>query len=59
MKITVKIKSSFGNRRIYPVCETAQAFADIAGTNTLTDTTLRIIKRLGYSIEIEQPQINL
>ena len=54
MKITVKIKSNYGQEMIYPVCEYAQRFALIAKTKTLSSDTIRQIKQLGYSIECQQ-----
>lgn len=53
MKITVRIKNNYGNKMIYPVCEKAKAFADIASTTTLTQRVIELIKSLGYSIEVE------
>ena len=52
MKIQVKIKSVYGTDKVYPVCEKAMLFADIAGTATLTDDTVRAIKTLGYIIKV-------
>jgi|TARA_R100001377_G_C3173359_1_gene103889 hypothetical protein len=59
MKITVNIKTNFGNEAIYPVCENAQGFANIAGTKTLTRQTLATIKKMGFAIEIQTPSISL
>lgn len=50
MKVQVEVKSNYGNEAIYPYCETAKTFADIAGTKTLTRETLKKIKRLGFRI---------
>lgn len=50
--ITVKIKSVYGEEKIYPVCTDAQTFADLAGTRTLTISTIEHIKRLGYKVEL-------
>jgi hypothetical protein len=51
MKIQVQTRSIYGNRVIYPHCDTAKQFARIAGTKTLTTQALHKIKALGYSIE--------
>jgi len=59
MKITVKIKTNFGNEAIYPACKMAESFAAIAGTKTLTRQTLATIKKMGFEIEIESPKISL
>ena len=53
MTITVDIKTVYGNELIYPVCEQAHVFAEIAGTKTLTRYTLTRIKELGYDIEVK------
>ena len=55
MKITVSIKSNYGNEMIYPVCEQAKLFALLSGHKTLTGQTIALIKKLGYEIEVEQP----
>ena len=54
MTITVRIANNFGNRAIYPVCGTAQKFADMLGTKTLTDRAIEQIKGLGYDILVQQ-----
>ena len=50
--ITVKIKSVYGEEKVYPVWADAQTFAVLAGTRTLTIGTIEKIKRLGYSVEL-------
>ena len=52
MEITVKVKTVYGVDQIYPICEKAQLFADIAGTKTLTSQTLKLVKQLGYTIQV-------
>ena len=54
MNITVRVTNNFGNRAIYPVCNDAQTFAELAGTKTLTDETIRLVKDLGYEVQIQQ-----
>ncbi len=54
MEITVRITSNYGARAVYPVCETAQIFAQIAGTKTLKPETLNSIKALGYTVNVAQ-----
>ena len=40
----------------YPECESAKVFAKIAKTETLTEETLRRIKRLGFDVKfLNQP----
>lgn len=52
MTIQVTIKSVYGNKTIYPVCEKAKLFAAIAGTSTLLVRDLDKIKALGYTVEL-------
>jgi len=54
MQITVRITNNYGNRTIYPVCETALLLAKLAGFKTLPSHTIETIKALGYSINVEQ-----
>lgn len=56
MKIVVRVRNIYGNKTVYPVCEDAKLFARIAGHSTLTSTTVDLIKKLGYVIEVEQDQ---
>lgn len=54
MDILVKIKNVYGNEMIYPVCEKALIFANMAGTKTLTHQSIKQIKALGYTIAVQQ-----
>lgn len=54
MKITIRINNNYGIETAYPVCETALLFSRIAQTITLTRDTLKLIKSLGYEIEIAE-----
>jgi hypothetical protein len=56
MKIVVRVKNIYGNKTVYPVCENAQLLARIAGHSTLTSTTVDLIKKLGYVVEVEQTE---
>lgn len=51
--ITVRAQENYGARVFYPVCEQAQLFARIAGTKTLTGSTMSLVKALGYRIYCE------
>jgi hypothetical protein len=53
MEILVRITNNYGARAVYPVCGTAQIFADIAGTKTLKPETIKQIKALGYTINVQ------
>jgi len=51
-EIFVTVKNVYGVEKVYPVGEEAEAFAAIAGTKTLTESTIKGIKALGYKITI-------
>ena len=51
----VEIKEVYGNRTIYPINDQAQLLARIAGTKTLTASTVELAKKLGFHFEIVQP----
>jgi hypothetical protein len=53
MTITVRITNNFGNRAVYPVCDTAVKLAELIGTKTFTDRAIEQIKGLGYTIEVQ------
>ena len=57
-QILVNIVPQYGKWVYYPVCDSAKAFAAIAGTRTLTEPTLVQIKRLGYEIKASVGSIN-
>jgi hypothetical protein len=50
----IRIANNYGIETFYPVDETAQLFARIAGTKTLTRPTLELMDALGYEIEIKE-----
>lgn len=54
MEITVRITNQYGNRTVYPVCDTALLLARLAGFKTLPAHTLETIRQLGYQINIQQ-----
>lgn len=57
--VTIEVRDIYGQRKFYPKCEHAKVFADIAGTKTLTEVNLRRIKKLGYRIDFERPNIDI
>ncbi len=57
MEIIVRITNVYGQKTVYPVCETAKIFADVAGTKTLKPTTINSIKALGYTINVQAETI--
>ena len=56
-KIIVQIRQVYGNETIYPACKTSAFFAALAGTKTLTEGALRMIRAQGYEIEVEAPRL--
>jgi hypothetical protein len=56
MQIIVNMREVYGETKVYPVCEKARLFAEIAGTRTLTPATLKRICQLGYAIEVSHGQ---
>lgn len=58
-EIYVRIKDVYGAKNIYPVCDKAHLFANIAATKTLTQHTIEHIKKLGYTIKVEQEVVTL
>jgi len=54
MFITVRIANNYGNRVVYPVCPRAHTFAEMAGTATLTDRVVSLIKSLGIDVKVQQ-----
>ena len=50
--VHVRVMDVYGKRVVYPVCDKAKVFASIAGTKTLTDSTLMYIKKLGYRLHV-------
>jgi len=59
LKITVRVRNIYGNKTVYPVCDKAQIFAQLAGHSTLTRATLDGIRRLGYLIEVQQEEVEV
>jgi len=57
MNITVRITNNFGNRAVYPVCDTARKLADLIGTKTFTDRAIAQIRDLGYTVSVQQPTL--
>jgi hypothetical protein len=55
MNITVRITNNFGNKAVYPVCDTAHKLADLIGAKTFTDAAIKKLVGLGYALTV-QPQ---
>jgi hypothetical protein len=48
----VWIREVYGNTTIYPANEQAELLAKIAGTKTLTTSTVELAKKLGFTFEV-------
>lgn len=48
--LEVEVRTACGEERIYPVNKAAKIIAALAGTTTLTDSTLKLAKKLGYKV---------
>lgn len=57
MQITVRITNLYGNKTIYPVCDTALLLARLAGFKTLPSHALDTIQQLGYSINVQSESL--
>lgn len=54
MVALVKLTTQYGQQAVQPVNDIAKEFAIIAGTKTLTPPTIAAMKRLGYTIAVQQ-----
>jgi len=54
MSITVRLTTQYGAQVIVPVCQTARQLAELAGTKNLTNHAIKLIKALGYTVNVEQ-----
>lgn len=59
MIITVSVLTYYGRQNIYPVCQTALHLARLTGKKTFSHNDIDTIKALGYSINVQQPEITL
>jgi hypothetical protein len=57
MTITVQIRQVYGNETIYPACKQSAFFCALAGTKTITQDMLRLIRAQGYEITVEAPKL--
>jgi hypothetical protein len=53
--IKIQVRNVYGVETVYPACPTSLAFANIAGTKTLTHRILCLIEGMGYTIVVETP----
>jgi len=59
MQALVEIKTHYGTQYIYPLCDTAKKLAALTGKKTFSHSDIKTIKALGYSIDVQQPEITL
>jgi hypothetical protein len=57
MEILVKIKSNYGTRAVYPVCEISKKLANLIGTKTFTSDAIDKLKALGYIFIVDNEEI--
>lgn len=57
--ITIEIKDVYGQPKVYPVCNRAKLFAEIAGTTTLLPRDIQRIQVLGYEVKVKQRELSL
>jgi len=51
MELIIKIKSVYGEDKIYPACDTAEKFAALVGKKTFSTIDLKHIRNLGYTVK--------
>lgn len=49
--IKVSVKNTYGNTRVYPVCNTAKLLSELSSSATFSERDVKAIKSLGYTIE--------
>ena len=57
MLLKVKVKNNYGTEHIYPVSEEAKLLAQLAGSKTLTRSTIEIAKKLGFKFWVERAEV--
>jgi len=50
--IEVFIKNNYGNDLVYPKCASAVMFAKLSGHKTLTPHTIKVLKDMGFTINV-------
>lgn len=53
MILKLNIKTTYGTPRFYPVNDTAKAVCKLTGTATLTEKHIKVLKNIGFSVELE------
>lgn len=52
MDIAINVRDVYGTRKAYPFGPSAERFAAIAGTKTLTQRTLQNVLALGFDVRV-------
>jgi len=55
--LTVAIRNNYGQRAVYPACETSRKLAALVGAKTFTDRVIDQLKGLGYVFTVKQETI--
>ena len=55
--LLVQVKNNYGSEVIYPICNNSRLIAKLAGTKTITDDAVKILKLLGYSFNQASKEI--
>lgn len=50
--ILFRMVNSYGNERIYPVCERATMLTELTGRKTVHRSDLEIMRDLGYAVRV-------
>lgn len=50
--LQVQVREVFGTRRVYPLSEDGYLLLELVGTKSFSEEHLKIIKKLGYTIEV-------
>lgn len=56
-QLTVRITNNYGQRAVYPVCDTAKKLAALVNAKTFTDSVRKQLESLGYSFVVQQEQL--
>jgi hypothetical protein len=52
-ELKLKVVLAFGQLRFYPDCEVSKGLAELADRTSLTRKQVELLKRLGYSLSIQ------
>jgi hypothetical protein len=53
-KISLKLKESYGQTRVYPSCPISKKLAELTNTKTFSFEQLKVINSLGFYFELEE-----